>query len=98
MLNDLHVLAISDEEENISFSDDETVDRDTGTADCRRVERSLIMQTDEDHPVLVTANKAMFSGTPCPVLTVNITSPLLRAEDSGAHWCCHGVAGGEAGD
>ena len=29
MLNDLHVLAISDEEENISFSDDETVDRDT---------------------------------------------------------------------
>ena len=33
MLNDLHVLAISDEEENISFSDDETVDcrhRDSG--------------------------------------------------------------------
>ena len=29
MLNDLHVLAISDKEENISFSDDETVD--TGT-------------------------------------------------------------------
>ena len=96
MLNDLHVLAISDEEENISFSDDETVDRDTGTADCRRVERSLIMQTD--HPVLVTANKSRFNGTPCPVLTVNITSPLLRVEDSGAHWCCHGVAGGEAGD
>ena len=98
MLNDLHVLAISDEEENISFSDDETVDRDTGTADCRRVERSLIMQTDEDHPVLVTANKARFSGTPCPMLAVNITSPLLRVEDSGAHWCCHGVAGGEAED
>ena len=57
------------------------------------------MQTDEDHPVLVTANKAMmFSGTPCPVLTVNITSSLLRVEDSGAHWCSHGVAGGEAED
>ena len=73
MLNDLHVLAISDEEENISFSDDETVDRDTGTAAGWRG-HSLIMQTDEDHPVLVTANKARFSGTPCPVLTVNITS------------------------
>ena len=46
MLNDLHVLAISDEEENISFSDDETVDRDTGTADCRRVERSLTNYAD----------------------------------------------------
>ena len=56
------------------------------------------MQTDEDHPVLVTTNKARFSGTPCPVLTVNITSPLLRVEDSGAHWCSHGVAGGEAED
>ena len=43
MLNDLHVLAISDEE-NISFSDDETVD--TGTADCRRVERSLTNYAD----------------------------------------------------
>ena len=54
------------------------------------------MQTDEDHPVLVTANKSRFNGTPCPVLTVNITSPLLRVEDSGAHWWCQGVPGGEA--
>ena len=29
-----------------------------------------------DHPVLVTANKSRFSGTPCPVLTLYIVSSL----------------------